>query len=194
METIKNVLNEIITRIENDEINVKTHEYEKKTAKNVTQKKLNEYFQLFYEYISKEDKLQINVNKLKQYEYNRYYTLVNDLIIFIKTVLFQKIIMYDKREKIYNYTFHYYKKTKYHKIIKNFKLYLDNKNINLKNYISKEILDITKYFFLSVQKRINVLEHLFLKNDFIKLVNKTDLDNFIFKMIFLVSIIVYYLL
>ena len=91
--------------------------------------------------------MQINVNKLKEYEYNRYYTLVNDLIIFIKTVLFQKIVINDKREKIYNYTFHFYKKTKYHTILKKFKLYLVNNNINLKNHISKKILQITKYFF-----------------------------------------------
>ena len=38
METIKNVLNEIITKIENDEINVKKPDLEKQSKKNQTQK------------------------------------------------------------------------------------------------------------------------------------------------------------
>jgi hypothetical protein len=148
-------------------------------------------FHYFQKLIFDEDRLDFKKNLLKSFEYARIINICKLLIRFCKDVLKHKLILNDLRERIRLYLFHKYNKTVYFRTFRRFKFTLINHNIQLRSYMNPSIIELVNKFFDTLQKRLDLLQNMFLdRTDLIQIIDKDSLDNFIFKIIFLMTILI----
>lgn len=129
--------------------------------------------------------------KLKDYEFYRYNTISSLLREFINKCINTNTLDSLIRERLYKYLEYSYNKSKYYNIFTNIYNSFKQKNMNISNYITPAVLQCKlkiKEILLKQHELLGIIQN----KDILKTINKELLDDLFNKIIFELTIYIYF--